>query len=72
MNLQTGKKMSILAKRVPNKILNHRKSVRRLSKTGSSLTTTSKLEKEPTPSQPTTAPNKDHQTSQPLTSLATH
>ncbi|CAG8646921.1 18830_t:CDS:2 [Dentiscutata erythropus] len=49
-----------------------RKSIRRLSKTGSSSITTSKPEKEPTSSQPTTASNKDHQTSQPPTSLATH
>ncbi|CAG8500947.1 568_t:CDS:2 [Dentiscutata erythropus] len=49
-----------------------RKSVRRLSKTGSSSTTTSKPKKEPTPNQPTIAPNKDHQTSQPPTSLATY
>ncbi|CAG8788641.1 21269_t:CDS:2, partial [Dentiscutata erythropus] len=40
-----------------------RKSVRRLSKTSSLSTTTSKSEKEPTFSQSTTAPNKDYQTS---------
>ncbi|CAG8730078.1 9203_t:CDS:2, partial [Dentiscutata erythropus] len=49
-----------------------RKSIRRLSKTGSLSTTISKSKKDPTSSQPTIAPNKDHQTSQLPTFLATH
>ncbi|CAG8763378.1 18912_t:CDS:2 [Dentiscutata erythropus] len=69
---KSQKKLGSIIDPIIELLTTSKKSIRKLSKTGSSSTTTSKSEKELTPSQPTIAPNKDYQTSQPPTSLATH